>query len=73
MAFAAAAIGTPALLLADEPTAAARCRRRARRWSTTMRSLVELGATLVVTSHDDAVIDAADHVVRLRDGRVVLT
>jgi putative ABC transport system ATP-binding protein len=71
VAFAAAAIGTPALLLADEPTAQLDASAGAALVET-MRSLVQLGATLVVTSHDDAVIDAADHVVRLRDGRVVL-
>jgi putative ABC transport system ATP-binding protein len=71
VAFAAAAIGTPALLLADEPTAQLDASAGAALVDT-MRSLVGLGATLVVTSHDDAVIDAADHVVRLRDGRVVL-
>jgi ABC-type lipoprotein export system ATPase subunit len=72
VAFAAAAIGTPTLLLADEPTAQLDAGAGAALVET-MRSLVLGGATLVVTSHDDAVIDAADHVVRLRDGGVVLT
>jgi putative ABC transport system ATP-binding protein len=70
VAFAAAAIGTPAVLLADEPTAQLDAGAGAALVAT-MRGLLEVGATLVVTSHDDAVIDAADHVVRLRDGRVV--
>jgi ABC-type lipoprotein export system ATPase subunit len=35
------------------------------------RVLVDGGATLVVASHDPAVIATADHVVTLRDGRVV--
>jgi putative ABC transport system ATP-binding protein/macrolide transport system ATP-binding/permease protein len=69
VAFAAAAIGDPALLLADEPTAeldtiAAEALVEA------MRRLIDRGATLVVASHDPAVIDAADRVVTLRDGRV---
>jgi putative ABC transport system ATP-binding protein len=71
VAFAAAAIGTPALLLADEPTAQLDAAAGSALVAT-MRRLIEVGATLVVTSHDDAVIDAADHVVRLRDGKVVL-
>ena len=70
VAFAAAAIGSPAILLADEPTAQLDAGAGAALVAT-MRRLVEVGATLVVTSHDDAVIDAADHVVRLHDGRVV--
>ena len=35
-----------------------------------MRELVDRGVTLVVASHDAAVVAAADHVLRLRDGRV---
>ena len=35
-----------------------------------MRRLVEHGVTIVASSHDAAVIDAADDVLRLRDGRV---
>jgi putative ABC transport system ATP-binding protein len=71
VSFAAAAIGPPVLLLADEPTAQLDAAAGAALVAT-MRSLVDLGVTLVVTSHDDAVISAADHVVRLHDGRVVL-
>jgi putative ABC transport system ATP-binding protein len=68
VAFAAAAVGRPALLLADEPTA----ELDAESGATLVRIMTELvarGATLVVASHDDAVVAAADHVVRLRDGR----
>jgi putative ABC transport system ATP-binding protein len=68
VAFAAAAIGGPALLLADEPTAELDA-SAGDRLVETMRSLVAGGATLVVASHDPAVIAAADHVVDLRDGR----
>jgi ABC-type lipoprotein export system ATPase subunit len=68
VAFAAAAIGGPALLLADEPTAELDA-AAGDGLVETMRSLVARGATLVVASHDPAVIAAADHVVELRDGR----
>jgi ABC-type lipoprotein export system ATPase subunit len=68
--FAAAAIGRPTLLLADEPTAQLDA-AAGTRLVEAMRSLVDRGATLVVTSHDAAVIAAADHVVMLHDGRVV--
>ncbi|HEY0639271.1 MAG TPA: ATP-binding cassette domain-containing protein [Pseudonocardiaceae bacterium] len=37
----------------------------------TLMDLVELGITVVVASHDDAVLDIAPRVVRLLDGRVV--
>jgi putative ABC transport system ATP-binding protein len=69
VAFAAAAIGSPALLLADEPTAELDA-SAAGALVQAMRRLIDRGATLVVASHDPAVIDAADHVVTLRDGRV---
>jgi ABC-type lipoprotein export system ATPase subunit len=68
--FAAAAIGQPTLLLADEPTAQLDAVAGAQLVAA-MRRLVELGATLVVASHDPTVIDAGDHVLTLRDGRVV--
>jgi putative ABC transport system ATP-binding protein len=68
--FAAAAIGRPTLLLADEPTAQLDA-EAGTRLVDAMRSLVDRGATLVVASHDPTVIAVADHVVRLRDGRVV--
>ena len=69
VAFAAAAIGSPALLLADEPTAELDA-SAAGALVDAMCRLIDRGATLVVASHDPAVIDAADQVVTLRDGRV---
>jgi putative ABC transport system ATP-binding protein len=69
VAFAAAAVGHPALLLADEPTAEL-VAIAAGALVEAMRRLVDRGASLVVASHDPAVIDAADHVFALRDGRV---
>ena len=70
VAFAAAAIGPPALLLADEPTAQLDADAGVALIDA-MRSLVDLGTSLVVTSHDPSVIAAADHVVMLHDGEVV--
>jgi putative ABC transport system ATP-binding protein len=58
------------VVLADEPTSqldedsAAPVVR-------TLRDLVDLGVTVVVASHDEAVLTEADDVVRLLDGRVV--
>ena len=70
VAFAAGAIGLPTLLLADEPTAELDAAAAATLVEI-MRELVSRGATLVVASHDAAVVSAADHLVQLRDGRVV--
>ncbi len=70
VAFAAGAAGQPTLLLADEPTAELDAAAGATLVAI-MRELVSRGATLVVASHDAAVVSAADHVVQLRDGQVV--
>jgi len=70
VAFAAGAVGQPTLLLADEPTAELDAAAGATLVAI-MRGLVSRGTTLVVASHDAAVVSAADHVVQLRDGRVV--
>jgi ABC-type lipoprotein export system ATPase subunit len=70
VAFAAAAVGPPALLLADEPTAALD-NQSATLVIAAMRDLVAAGRTLVVASHDADVIAAADAVTWLHDGRVV--
>jgi ABC-type lipoprotein export system ATPase subunit len=70
VAFAAGAIGRPTLLLADEPTAELDAEAGATLIAI-MRGLVDRGATLVVSSHDAAVAEAADDVLSLRDGRVV--
>ncbi len=69
VAFAAAAIGQPTLLLADEPTAELD-RAAGATLVAAMQRLVAGGATLVVSSHDPAVIDAGDDVLQLRDGMV---
>ena len=70
VAFAAAAIGPPALLLADEPTAQLDADAGIALIEA-MRSLIDLGTSMVVTSHDPSVIAAAEHVVMLHDGEVV--
>jgi ABC-type lipoprotein export system ATPase subunit len=70
VAFAAAAIGRPTMLLADEPTAALDA-TSGELLIEAMRSLVDSGQTLVAATHDQAVIAAADTVITLRDGRRV--
>ena len=70
VAFAAAAVGSPSIVLADEPTAALDAASGGE-LVTAMRSLLDRGSTIVVTSHDRAVIAAADDLVELRDGVVV--
>jgi putative ABC transport system ATP-binding protein len=69
VALARAIVKSPALLLADEPTSQLDAE--------TSRSIVELikevsagGTTVVVATHDEALVEAADSVVRLEDGLI---
>ena len=66
-----AVVGEPALVVIDEPTASL----DAAAASTVvglLRQLADDGITLVVATHDPAIIAAADNVVRLDHGRVVM-
>jgi ABC-type lipoprotein export system ATPase subunit len=56
-------------VVADEPTAQLDSASGAAVVAA-LRALVDAGATVLVCSHDDVVVDAGDHVVRLVDGRV---
>jgi ABC-type lipoprotein export system ATPase subunit len=68
LAFACATTGRPRLVVADEPTASLDAAAGASVIDA-LRTLATSGAALVVATHDEAVIAAADHVVRLEDGR----
>jgi len=61
----------PRLLLADEPTGNLD-QDTGQRVFECMRTLQrEIGITTVMVTHDASLADRADHVIRLRDGRVV--
>ena len=70
VAFAAAVVGRPALLVADEPTAQLDAESGQGVIDGVVR-LVADGCTAIVASHDDDVIRAAHDVVWLHDGEVV--
>jgi putative ABC transport system ATP-binding protein len=60
----------PRLLLADEPTGNLDSATSAQIIQLLLTLRGEFRATLVLVTHDDALARHADHVVRLRDGRV---
>jgi ABC-type lipoprotein export system ATPase subunit len=68
-ALAAAVIGNPEVVLADEPTAELDTQSAHLAVDTLMR-LREIGTTLIVTSHDPEVLSAADNVINLEHGSV---
>ena len=70
LAVACALTGAPQLVVADEPTASLD-RANAEGLVEVLRAAASKGATLVVASHDEHVIEAADTVVRLDRGRRV--
>lgn len=68
-ALAAAMVGDPDLILADEPTAELDT-KSAHLAVAGLTRLRDLGATLVVTSHDPEVLRVADRLIRLEHGMV---
>ncbi len=71
VAIARALVTRPLIVLADEPTANLD--------SATGESIIELmkkmnedvGTTFIFSTHDQSIVDIADHVIRLKDGRVI--
>jgi ABC-type lipoprotein export system ATPase subunit len=69
LAFAAAVVGGPALVVADEPTAELDHESAARLMGAVLDLRAE-GSSLLVASHDEAVVRLADRVVPLVAGEV---
>jgi putative ABC transport system ATP-binding protein len=69
LAFAAAVVGGPALVVADEPTAELDS-EAGQRLMLAVLGLRDQATSLVVSSHDPVVTGAADGLVNLRDGEV---
>ena len=70
LAFAAALASGARLIVADEPTAQLDSASGASVVEA-LRALVDSGASVLVCSHDEVVVEAGDRVVRLAEGRVV--
>ncbi len=71
VAIARALVMAPAILLADEPTGALDS-ANSRNFIELFRALdADKGQTLVIVTHDASVADAADRVIKMRDGRII--
>jgi ABC-type lipoprotein export system ATPase subunit len=68
-ALAAAMVGDPDIILADEPTAELDTQSAHLAVGALLR-LRDLGATLIVTSHDPEVVAVADRLIHLEHGTV---
>jgi putative ABC transport system ATP-binding protein len=70
VAIARALAGRPKLILADEPTASLDSQRSAEIVSLLAELAAEQRVGVLLVTHDTEVADAADRVLRLRDGRL---
>ena len=71
MAVARALVGNPALVLADEPTAALDKENAAEVIDLLKRLGAERGTTTLLVTHDARILDRADRILTLEDGRIV--
>jgi putative ABC transport system ATP-binding protein len=70
VAIARALAGDPAIVLADEPTASLD-KASGREVVDRMQSLArEQGATILIVTHDNRILDVADRILHLEDGRI---
>jgi putative ABC transport system ATP-binding protein len=70
VAIARALVGDPAIVLADEPTASLD-KVSGREVVDRMQSLArEQGATILIVTHDNRILDVADRILHLEDGRI---
>ena len=70
VAIARALVGTRNILLADEPTAALDS-ENASRLMTLLREACSRGKTVLMASHDLNLVEHADHVMEMADGRIL--
>jgi putative ABC transport system ATP-binding protein len=72
VAIARALAGRPQLLIADEPTSQLDLETGRQIMRLLLTVVHSEGITALVATHDEALIDLADEVIRLEDGRVVV-
>lgn len=70
-AVARALVGKPELLLADEPTAALDSKTGREVIELMQRLALERGMTVLMVTHDNRILDIADRIVEMEDGRIL--
>ena len=70
VAIARAIVKNPKFLLADEPTGALDSRTGGQILSLLVKVAHEFGKTVVVVTHNSVIAECAEHLIRLRDGKV---
>jgi putative ABC transport system ATP-binding protein len=70
-AIARALVGQPQLLLADEPTAALDSKTGREVIELMQRLASERGMTVLMVTHDNRILDIADRIIEMEDGRII--
>jgi putative ABC transport system ATP-binding protein len=73
VAIARALANRPRIILADEPTAPLDSERAGIVMDLLRKLAIEQQAAIVVVTHDESILDRFDHILRLRDGRLLST
>jgi putative ABC transport system ATP-binding protein len=73
VAIARALVSHPKLILADEPTAALDKNSGREVVDLLKRLAVENGTTILMVTHDNRILDTADRIVQMEDGRLIQT
>jgi putative ABC transport system ATP-binding protein len=71
VAIARALVHEPGVVLADEPTAALDSRTGGEAMRLLRRLAKERGRTILLVTHDPRILDIADRVVAMEDGRII--
>jgi len=71
VAIARALVNEPRILIADEPTGSVDSKNARNIMALLQRICRERGMTLLVVTHDPAVANLAERIIRVRDGRLV--
>ncbi len=71
VAFARALVNSPRVILADEPTANLDSENRDRVVSLLRQAVKEQDVSVVIATHDERILQAADRIVRIEDGQLL--
>ncbi len=70
VAFARALVNSPRIILADEPTANLDSENRDRVMGLLRRAVKEQDVSVIIATHDERILQAADRVIRIEDGQM---
>ena len=71
VAIARALVAKPSLVMADEPTANLDSENGLQIIELMKKINAEMNTTFIFSTHDEKIVEIADHVIRLRDGQII--